>query len=75
MEAIDLKALFEELRFADSQDTIGLQLADIVASTFHRACKGQSGSMRFQCFGIAVPSIQSYNPHHALSVLRKTRLT
>ena len=40
MSAVDMKALFKDLRFADSKDSIGLQLADIVASTFHRACKG-----------------------------------
>jgi hypothetical protein len=40
MSAINMKAPFQDLHFCDSKDSIGLQLADIVASTFHRACKG-----------------------------------
>ena len=40
MSGIDLKALFADLKFANSEDSIGLQLADIVASAFHRAYKG-----------------------------------
>jgi len=40
MEGVDLKKLFEDLQFTNSVDSVGLQLADIVASTFHRACKG-----------------------------------
>jgi hypothetical protein len=34
------RLLFEELKFADSQDVLGLQLADIVVSGFYRALNG-----------------------------------
>jgi len=37
---VDIKLLFENLTFADSQDSLGLQLADIVASGFYRAFNG-----------------------------------
>lgn len=40
MSGIDIKALFADLKFANSNDSVGLQLADIVASAFHRAFKG-----------------------------------
>jgi hypothetical protein len=40
IEAVNLKALFQDLSFDDSKVNVGLQLADIVASVFHRACKG-----------------------------------
>ncbi len=40
ISAIDLKAIFRNMAFADSKHHVGLQLADIVANAFHRACKG-----------------------------------
>jgi len=40
MSVTDIKLLFEQLTFADSQDSLGLQLADIVVSGFYRAFNG-----------------------------------
>jgi hypothetical protein len=38
--AMDMRPLYRDMTFADSQNELGLQLADIMASAFHRACKG-----------------------------------
>ena len=40
LKAVDLRALFSDLQFTNSRESLGLQLADIVASAFHRGCKG-----------------------------------
>ena len=40
MSVVDIKLFFEQLSFADSQDSLGLQLADIVVSGFYRAFNG-----------------------------------
>jgi hypothetical protein len=48
---INLRPLFRDFTFGNSQDHVGLQLADTVASTFHRTCKGALQKVGWRDFG------------------------
>jgi hypothetical protein len=51
VEAMDMRGLFGDMTFANSEDEVGLQLADVVASAFHRACKGTLQKQRWKDLG------------------------
>ena len=55
---IDLSLIFEKgLRFVPSEESVGVQLADVVANTLYRSLRDQDSEYMFLCYSALAPAL------------------